>query len=129
MFPPIARLTDEMAAKRLFAPILSDAAVERLAVAYLAAAGEVSRLEVFDDDDARRITLPLRAIAKCALTLDALAVVLAHNHPSGDPQPTRADLDGTRALALTLKPLGIRVRDHLIYGGGRWASMRRLGLL
>lgn len=129
MFPPRPSLQGVEAAQRRFAPLLAERTTERLLVAYLGDANEFVRLDTFDDADAREIRLPLRAIVAQALRLGAHAIVLAHNHPSGDPRPTPADLDGTRALATTLKPLGIRVRDHMIFGGGQWVSLRELGLL
>lgn len=129
MSPPQARLDGAESARRLFEPLLADRPVERLLVAYLADENRLSRLDTFDEADDRQIGLPLRHIVAQSLHLRVRAVVLAHNHPSGDPRPTRADLDATRVLASTLKPLGIRVRDHLIYGGGAWASLRLMGLL
>ena len=129
MSPTQARLDGAESARRLFEPLLADRSVERLLVAYLADENRLSRLDTFDEADDRQIGLPLRHIVAQSLHLRVRAVVLAHNHPSCDPRPTRADLDATRVLASTLKPLGIRVRDHLIYGGGGWASLRLMGLL
>lgn len=129
MSPPRSSLPDAETAQRRFAPFLVDRTTERLLVAYLADANELVCLDTFDSEEAGEINLPVRAIVAQALRIDAIAVVLAHNHPGGDPRPTAADLDGTRLLAGVLKPLGIRVRDHMIFGGGHWASLRALGLL
>jgi DNA repair protein RadC len=70
-----------------------------------------------------------REILRRALTLSATAVVLAHNHPSGDPTPSRADIDMTKAIIEALKPSGVTVHDHLIIGKKGFASMKGLLLI
>jgi DNA repair protein RadC len=70
-----------------------------------------------------------REVARRALELDAAALVLVHNHPSGDPTPSREDLAMTKQVADALRVVGIAVRDHLIVGNGRWTSFRREKLL
>ena len=54
---------------------------------------------------------------------------MAHNHPSGDPRPSRADIQATRRLAETADALDIRLHDHLIFAGTDCRSFRELGLL
>jgi len=66
---------------------------------------------------------------KRALALGASAIIMVHNHPSGDPTPSRADIDMTRAVAQALHPVGIALHDHIVIGRGRHASFRTLGLL
>jgi len=70
-----------------------------------------------------------REIAKRALLLNASAVIVVHNHPSGDPKPSRGDIDMTRELQAALGALGIELHEHLVIGHGRHASFRALGLL
>ena len=70
-----------------------------------------------------------REIIRRALQLNASAVILVHNHPSGDPTPSRADIDMTREIVALANPLGITVHDHLIVGRNGHASFRALGLL
>ncbi|MFY8113663.1 MAG: RadC family protein [Rhabdaerophilum sp.] len=70
-----------------------------------------------------------REIIRRALQLNASAVILVHNHPSGDPTPSRADIDMTREIVALAQPLGITVHDHLIVGRNGHASFRALGLL
>ena len=70
-----------------------------------------------------------REVVKRALELNASALILVHNHPSGDPTPSGADIEMTRRIAETAKPLGIELHDHLIIGKGRHASFRSLGLI
>ena len=70
-----------------------------------------------------------REVVKRALELHASAFIMVHNHPSGDPTPSRADIEITREVAEAGKALGITLHDHLIIGGRRHASFKSLGLL
>jgi len=70
-----------------------------------------------------------REIVKRALELAASAMILVHNHPSGDPTPSRADIEMTRQIQDAAKPLGISVHDHLVVGRSGHASFKSLGLL
>lgn len=70
-----------------------------------------------------------REIIRRALQLNASAVILVHNHPSGDPSPSRADIEMTNEIVALAEPLGIVVHDHLIVGRKGHASFRALGLL
>ncbi|MGA7673847.1 MAG: DNA repair protein RadC [Rhizomicrobium sp.] len=70
-----------------------------------------------------------REIVKRALELGASAVILVHNHPSGDPTPSRADIEMTRDVAAAAKALKIAVHDHVIVGRSGHASFKALGLL
>lgn len=64
-----------------------------------------------------------------AVRRNASAVLLAHNHPSGDPAPSADDIRTTREAAHAGRVLGIEVVDHLVFGAGRWVSLRRAGAL
>jgi len=70
-----------------------------------------------------------REVVKRALELQASALILVHNHPSGDPTPSKADIAVTRDIVKAAAPLGVTVHDHLIIGRGRHISLRDLGLL
>jgi len=70
-----------------------------------------------------------REIVKRALELSASAIILVHNHPSGDPTPSKADIAMTRDVTSAAKALGIAVHDHLVIGRGGHASFKSLGLL
>lgn len=70
-----------------------------------------------------------REIIKRALELSASAIILVHNHPSGDPAPSKADIQMTREVASTAKAMGIAVHDHLVIGRSGHASFKSLGLL
>jgi DNA repair protein RadC len=70
-----------------------------------------------------------REVVKRALELGASAIILVHNHPSGDPTPSRTDIAMTREIAIAAKALKIEVHDHLVIGRGKHASFKALGLL
>jgi DNA repair protein RadC len=70
-----------------------------------------------------------REIVKRALEHTASAIILVHNHPSGDPTPSRADIEMTREIAAAAKALHIAVHDHIVVGRGGTASFKALGLL
>lgn len=70
-----------------------------------------------------------REVIRRSLELSATALILVHNHPSGDPSPSSADVQMTRAIADVAHPLGITVHDHIIIGKSGHASMRGLKLI
>ena len=70
-----------------------------------------------------------REVVKRALDLSATAIVLVHNHPSGDPTPSRADIEMTREIVEAGKRLGLTVHDHIIIGKKGHVSMKGLALI
>ena len=70
-----------------------------------------------------------REVIKRALELGASALILVHNHPSGDPTPSQADIAVTRDIVKAAAPLGIILHDHIIIGRGRHTSLRDLALI
>jgi len=70
-----------------------------------------------------------REVVKRALELGASAVIMVHNHPSGDTTPSKGDIDMTRDVAKALGAVGVAVHDHVIIGRGRHSSFKSLGLL
>jgi DNA repair protein RadC len=70
-----------------------------------------------------------QGIFRDALLQNAAAVILAHNHPSGDPEPSRDDERVTRRLVEAGRLVGVEVLDHLVIGGGTWVSLARRGLV
>jgi DNA repair protein RadC len=71
----------------------------------------------------------VREVVKRALELSATAIILVHNHPSGDPAPSRADVEMTKQIVAAAKPLGVVVHDHVIVGRQGHASFKGLGLI
>lgn len=131
LFDPIVpgrRLADPMAASLLFAP-LGGEATEVAAFAYLGAGQRLLGLRHIRSARFDRLDLPIRDIAADALAFGAEAVVMAHNHPSGDATPSQADREATRLLARALATLDMRLIDHLVIARGDAQSFRCLGLL
>jgi DNA repair protein RadC len=93
--------------------------VERVRVLYLN-----SRNMLIDQS-----AIYVREVVKRALELGAAAIIIVHNHPSGNPEPSRQDIAITRDLADAAGRLGIALHDHIIIGGSGHRSLRALGLL
>ena len=70
-----------------------------------------------------------REVARRAIELNATAVILVHNHPSGDPTPSQADIAMTREVARALKAVGVAAHDHIVVAREGHASMRAMGLM
>lgn len=70
-----------------------------------------------------------REIVKRALELSATAIILVHNHPSGDPTPSKADIEMTQAIIAAARPLGIAIHDHLVVSRNGVTSMKSKGLM
>lgn len=122
------RIDDAVAAAALFAA-LADETSEAGAFAYLARDRRLLGMRHVGGGAHAWLDLPVRAVVTDALSFDAAGVVMAHNHPSGDPTPSLADRETTRLLARALDPLGIRLIDHLVLARGGAASFQALGWL
>ena len=70
-----------------------------------------------------------REVVKRALELSATAIVLVHNHPSGDPTPSQADIQMTKSIVAIAAPLGISVHDHIIVGKNGHSSLKGMKLM
>ena len=112
----------------LLAPLFEGRTDEAIAVVHLDSGRRV--VEVAEYDGAKdSAELPFRAIVADALRLGSVALIVAHNHPRGGPDPSEEDLAVTRTLAQVVGPLGISLDDHLIFAGQDCSSLRGLGLL
>ena len=79
--------------------------------------------------DETGVEFPLREIIVDAAQHGSAGLVLAHNHPSGDPRPSDSDCRATRRLAAVAEALDCAVLDHLVFAGAECTSFRRMGLL
>lgn len=79
--------------------------------------------------DESRADFPLRSIIADAAAHGSAGIVLAHNHPSGDPTPSADDCRATRRLASAAEALDCTILDHLVFAGAKCTSLRRMGLL
>jgi len=70
-----------------------------------------------------------REVVKRALELSATAIIMVHNHPSGDPTPSTADIQMTKSIVDIANPLGISVHDHIIVGKNGHASLKGMRLM
>ncbi|NKB43268.1 MAG: DNA repair protein RadC [Alphaproteobacteria bacterium] len=70
-----------------------------------------------------------REVVKRALALNATAIIMVHNHPSGNPEPSRADIEMTKKVKDALEAVGLVLHDHVVIGRGRHVSFRQDGLL
>jgi DNA repair protein RadC len=117
------RLTAYLAAS------LARARVEEVRVLFLDARNRLIADEVLGRGTVNHTPVYPREVVKRALELHATALVLAHNHPSGDPTPSQADLQMTAEIRTAAAVFDIHLHDHLIIGNGRQVSFRREGLL
>jgi DNA repair protein RadC len=106
----------------------SDPRRERLWVAHLDADSNCLHVTHHEGDEFGT-DFPLRSIIAEAAVRGSSAILLAHNHPSGDPTPSRSDRRATRRLACAAEALDCALVDHLVFAGNRCTSFRELGLL
>lgn len=124
------RIIDRLdVAHALLAPIFHRACDERLCVIHLGQTLRLLGLKLHYAVPGQTVDLPVRKIIADALALKTRSLILAHNHPSGDARPSTTDLEATRSLVQVARPLGISIRDHLIFGGDKFVSLRSEGLL
>lgn len=102
---------------------------EEFRVLFLDNKNRLIRDEKFGEGTVNQAPAYPREIVKRAIELQASAVILVHNHPSGDPTPSRDDIQLTRAIADAAKPLGIAVHDHLVIARTGHRSLRADGLI
>lgn len=102
---------------------------EEFHVLHLNARNELIHAQKMSEGTVDEAAVHIREVMRSAMDAGAAAMILVHNHPSGDPQPSRADIDLTRRIAETAKRLGIAVHDHVIIGAKGHASLRAMGLL
>ena len=124
------RLDGLAAARDFFASCLaeSDPAKERIWVAHLDQGSNCLRL-THHDGDRHGVDFPLRSIIADAASCGSSAILIAHNHPSGDPMPSEGDRRATRRLACAAEALDCCLLDHIVFGGSNYSSFRAMGLL
>lgn len=136
------RILSPVDAARLFGPRLADGRPEgeRLWVALLDAGGRLLSLREEASSTAGQgfagsgggdsVTIPVLLVLRNAVRRGAEQMLIAHDHPSGDPAPSRADIHATRRLCDAASATGIGLLDHIIVArGGPWCSFRLMGLL
>jgi DNA repair protein RadC len=102
---------------------------ERVRALFLNAKNRLLHDELVCDGSINEAPLYPREIMRRALEVGATALILAHNHPSGDPEPSEGDIRATRRVAEAGRALDIRLHDHVILARSGWSSLRMLGLI
>jgi DNA repair protein RadC len=108
--------------------VLANEAREQFRVLYLDKKNQLIADEMMNQGTVDHAPVYPREVMRRALEMAASAVILVHNHPSGDPTPSAADIDMTRQVVEAGKPLKIAVHDHLVVGREGVASFKALGL-
>ncbi len=125
-----ALLNGHEAARRFFFSCFSadGGSRERLWVAHVDESARCLHVEYYDGEP-DSVGVPVREIVADASKFGSAGVVLAHNHPGGEPRPSNADCRATRKLARAAEALDLAILDHLIFAGRDCSSMRKMGLL
>lgn len=117
------------AAAALFVPLLENQAQEVFVIALANTKHRILAYHEIAKGGLATVEVPIRNIIRAALLTDAKAIILAHNHPSGDPQPSLSDIELTRRVQEACKLFEITVLDHLIIGEGRYVSLKEYGAI
>lgn len=112
----------------LFQPAMTALEHEELRVAVLDTKHRVERVVTVYQGSVNTAQVRVAEVFREAIRANCPAIAIAHNHPSGDPTPSSADITLTAELTRAAALLDIDLIDHLIVGDGRWVSLRRLGL-
>ncbi len=103
--------------------------VEQVRVLHLNARNVLMANEVMGRGTVSEAPIYVREVIRRALDIGSAALILVHNHPSGDPKPSRQDIAVTREIAEAGRKLGVQLHDHLIIGAGKHVSLRAEGLI
>ncbi|MFM9828645.1 MAG: JAB domain-containing protein [Sphingomonas sp.] len=122
------RIGDRHAAAKLFRE-LADHPRELVCLAYIDPQWMLLGLCEIESRLETSVNVPVKRIMADALHLDATNVVMAHNHPSGDPRPSDQDIATTRRIARALALIEVQLVDHLIIASNGVTSLRAMGLL
>lgn len=123
------RITGTKALAAYLRADMAYASREQVRVLFLSAGTQLIADEVLFEGSIDSTDLRPRPIIHRAFELNATGLILVHNHPSGDAQPSRADIGATRQLANACTLVEIILHDHLVVAQSGWASFRELGLL
>ena len=124
--PIIINLAD---AKAFCAPLFMGVNAEHIYMVCLDQAGHVLHLSLLYTGTVDRVALYPRTVVENAIRHNAHSVILAHNHPGGAPEPSRADVETNSDIASALYYIGVTLVDHLIFGGAQVYSMSRRRLI
>lgn len=112
----------------LIMPELRDAPQEHFKGLFLNTKNEVLKIRTITIGSLDASLISPRELFREAISMNSASVIVAHNHPSGDPTPSREDVQVTKRLFEAGEVVGIEVLDHLVIGDGRWVSLKERGL-
>jgi len=104
-------------------------ATESARVLHLNTKNVLIRDEMISEGSIDQAAIHVREVVRRALELHSASIILVHNHPSGDPQPSKQDIAITREIIAACRPLNIAVHDHVIVGSKGQASLQSMGLM
>ncbi|MFN0157079.1 MAG: RadC family protein [Bacteroidota bacterium] len=109
--------------------LFKDQVRERFIVFWLNSANRVTGLEIVSEGTLNSSVVHPREVYRGAIVATAAAIIIAHNHPSENPEPSREDIDITKQIVETGKIVGIACHDHIIFAGSTYTSFAERGLL
>jgi len=109
--------------------ILAREPIEQFRVLFLDSKNRLIADEILGRGTVNHTPVYPREVGRRALELYATAIILVHNHPSGDPEPSSSDINITQDIKRVTNVLSIQLHDHIIIGNGCWCSLREKGLL
>ncbi|MDF1531508.1 MAG: DNA repair protein RadC, partial [ANME-2 cluster archaeon] len=123
------RISSPEAAYRFLYPKLREQKKESFIALHLDTKNKLLREETVSVGSLNANIVHPREVFKTAIQESAAAIIVAHNHPSGDPSPSQNDIDITRKLVETGRVIGIELYDHIIIGDGRFLSLKEQNLI
>ncbi len=120
--------TDERLIRYLQAS-MGSLATETMRVLFLDNANHLINDQVFGHGSPSKVIVQPRSILKRALELNSSAIILVHNHPGGGVQPSKSDIKFTMLIKILCRELEIKLHDHIVIGGNKWSSFRKMKLL
>ncbi len=124
---PKSLVQSPAAVAKLFAGVIDREPVERFACLHLDGRQRCTGLEIISRGTLTASLVHPREVFRAAIMGGAAAIILAHNHPSGDPSPSSEDREITLRLVKAGEIIGIRVLDHVIVAGDQWESAQEEG--
>lgn len=112
-----------------FGPMLRDMHKERFIVAYLNSAKQFTGYDIISTGGANATVVDPNEVLRTSILKRAHTIILVHNHPSGNPRPSSADVQLTKRIVTSARMLGMDVADHLIVAGYEWSSFKQLAII
>ncbi len=110
-------------------PELRDQPQEQFKGVFLNSKNEVLKVRTITVGSLNASVITPRELFREAISHNSASVIVAHNHPSGDPTPSKEDIDVTKRLVQAGEYVGIEVLDHVVLGDGRWISLKERCLI